>query len=128
MWRNRARFTMFTAGVACGVALSQTFFGGVASARVRKPARVAVALKEPLTQTVIRELRRAFGNKLLLAPVGGSYALVLLRPGETLADVQRRTHRMNVNFVDPELAMGAARGASSAAIVLRAPKPVKEQR
>lgn len=84
-----------------------------------KPARIVVGLKDPLTPEVIAELKNTFGARIVNFVVGNTYALVLLRPGETLASVQSRSKR--IVWVEPEVAMGAAREPRLVAVIVPAP-------
>jgi hypothetical protein len=85
--------------------------------------RVVVGLRDPLTPTIIKELRSTFKSRILNLTPGNTYALVLLRPGETLAEVQARSLR--IQFVEPEVAMGVAQDARMAAVVIPAPRAPK---
>ena len=84
------------------------------------PMRVVVGLKDPLTPPVIRELKAVFGARIMNIAPGGAYALVLLRPGETLDEVQAKSRR--ISFVEPEVVMGATKEARTAVVVIPAPK------
>lgn len=113
------RCTTLVAGIGIGVMLAQSPMPRADAAKA-KPSRVVVGLKDPLTPPVIRELRRTFGARLLTIAPGGAYALVLLRPGETLAAVQARSRR--IAWVEPEVAMSLSPDARGAALVIPAPR------
>jgi hypothetical protein len=81
---------------------------------------VVVALKDPLTPTTRRELERTFGERLLLIGHGDQSLLVLLRPGETLQQVQARSTL--IRYVDPEDVMGIAGEERNAALLIPAPR------
>jgi len=88
--------------------------------RHQQRSRVVVGLKDPLTPPVIKELQQTFGPRILNIAPGGAYALVLLRPGETLEEVQAKSAR--IAWVEPEVVMGAAKEARQAVVVIPAPR------
>lgn len=82
--------------------------------------RVVLGLKEPLTPQVMRELKGIFQGRLLNAAPGNSYVLLILRPGETAAQVQARSPR--IAFVDPEIVMGVAEPVRENVLLIPAPR------
>jgi hypothetical protein len=118
---HRARINSLVFGLIVGVIVGQGSGVPTSTAAPKEPpARLVVGLKGPLTPAVVKELRRTFGNRIVqMAPIGAN-TLVLLRRGETLEEVQRRSRL--IAYVEPEVVMGAAPMARSALVVIPAPR------
>jgi hypothetical protein len=122
----RSRLSALVAGLSIG-----TVFGAcglapglqIACATPAPPSRVVVGLKDPVTPAVVAELKRVFQGRILTIAPGGTYALVLLRRGETLAQIQARSRR--IAWVEPEIAMGIAKQATADVLLIPAPRIAK---
>lgn len=123
----KGRVSTLLAGLSIGVVLGA---GGVAPSlraahAAPAPSRVIVGLKDPVTPADIAEMKRIFRGRVLNVAPDGAYVLVLLRPGETRAQVQARSKR--IKFVDPEAPMGFAKEARGDILLIPAPRAPKDK-
>lgn len=95
----------------------------VGQAEKQRPGRVVVGLKQPWNPRLQNHLRRIFRDRLLSVAPSGSYVLVVLKKGQTLADV--RAASPEIKFVEPEIAMSAPPNERGKLLVIEAPQ-IKE--
>lgn len=121
-WQMRRRLAPEMAAL-CGICLLagvglQSF--AVGQGDKQRPGRVVVGLKQPWSPRLMNHLRRIFKDRMLSVAPSGAYVLVLLKKGQTLADV--RAASPEIKFVEPETAMSVPPNERGQLMVIEAPQ------
>ena len=121
-WQMRRRLAPELAGLAILCLSAGIGLGSMAGGQAKPspPARVVVGLKQPWSPRLMSELRRVFKERLLSVAPSGAYVLVLLKRGQTLADI--RTASPAIQWVEPETAMSMPPNERGQVVIIEAPQ------